>query len=403
MRKWILALLLMVPIMGLGQTSSFFTDRAVGSFPVNHMQVLIPISYGQVRVCSFPAIGSPCVNPASVTDLSGTPLTVLGGNFGQITTDVVGRFSFGCAPGIYQVQVAASSSNTPQLNYPIVCSLPTGNPPVSVEVNNLTVDGNATVAGTLGVTGILTGSIFNAPTYRVGGVPQSGTGPLASTISPVFTTPSLGAAIGTSLSLGGGTALTTTNQTGSNNIVLSTAPSITNPSITGTDSGNETLISKVLLGTGVSNSVTLLVACKFDNSAAVAGAGATPVNIFICTFPANVLAAGKCFHTRGSWQHTTGGAGVTYVFTFGAQTQAAAADAGTGVVTWDIAVCNKSGVTNAQTITGIAGFDGITPIFGNIFLAGTNDMTTGITMKFTFTVAATDQVTPLQMITWIDQ
>lgn len=210
-----------------------------------------------------------------------------------------------------------------------------------------------------------------------------------------------------SLSLGGGTALTTTNRTGTNNLVLSTSPTIatptlTSPTTTGTDSGVETFISKVLLGAGVSNSVTLITACKFDNAAAIVGTGAD-VSIFTCTFPANVLPAGKCFHTRGSWQHTTGAAGVTYKFTFGSQTQSAAAEAGTGVVTWDIDVCNKNGVTNAQTITGIAGFDGITPIFGNIFLAGTNDTTTGITLKFTFSVAATDQVTPLQMDTWLDQ
>lgn len=164
----------------------------------------------------------------------------------------------------------------------------------------------------------------------------------------------------------------------------------------------QSLFNKVLLGAGVSNSVTLISACKFDNAAAIVGTGAD-ANIFSCTFPANTLAAGKCFHTQGSWQHSTGTAGVTYKFTYGASTQAAGADAGTGVVTWKWNVCNKSGVTNAQTLIGDGGFDGVAVAIGGVFLSGANDTTTGLTLKFTFNVAATDQVTPLQMITWLDQ
>jgi len=58
MFKWLLALALVFsPIIGLGQTS-FWTDRAVGVYPVNGIQTLVPIAYGQVRVCTAPASGS---------------------------------------------------------------------------------------------------------------------------------------------------------------------------------------------------------------------------------------------------------------------------------------------------------------------------------------------------------
>lgn len=131
MRKWILALLLACPIIGLGQSTSFYTDRAVGTFPVgnNGVQTLVPLAYVQVRVCTSADInttGSPCPHLASVTDLSGNPLTVSGGNFGQIKTDVTGRFNFGCSPGALWVQVAPAGTNTPQLNYAITCAFPAG-------------------------------------------------------------------------------------------------------------------------------------------------------------------------------------------------------------------------------------------------------------------------------------
>lgn len=58
------------------------------------------------------------------------------------------------------------------------------------------------------------------------GVTGSGAAVLAT--SPSLTTPNIGAATGTSLALGGGTALTTTNRTGTGNLVLATAPTVTN-------------------------------------------------------------------------------------------------------------------------------------------------------------------------------
>jgi|GEM_PF-1516925 len=61
----------------------------------------------------------------------------------------------------------------------------------------------------------------------LGGGTATGTGVLVRQDAPTFTTPTLGAAAATSIAVGGGTALTTTNRTGSGNLVLATGPTIT--------------------------------------------------------------------------------------------------------------------------------------------------------------------------------
>ena len=85
--------------------------------------MLIPLPYGQVRVCTNAATGSPCTPVASgITDQFGNTVSVVGGNFGQITTDVVGRFIFGCVAGTnYLIQGQAALSNTPSFSYLITC------------------------------------------------------------------------------------------------------------------------------------------------------------------------------------------------------------------------------------------------------------------------------------------
>ncbi|NUN70293.1 MAG: hypothetical protein HUU02_11335 [Bacteroidetes bacterium] len=60
---------------------------------------------------------------------------------------------------------------------------------------------------------------------------KTGTGLAVFATSPSFTTPDIGAATGTSLSLGGGTALTTTNRTGTGNLVLATSPTLVTPEL----------------------------------------------------------------------------------------------------------------------------------------------------------------------------
>lgn len=100
----------------------FYHDRAVGVSPFGHIVGLIPIAYGQVRVCTELATNSPCSPIANIFDDFGNALSVQSGNFGQLTTDVTGQFHFGCTTGNYLIQVAASSSNTPMLNYKVTCT-----------------------------------------------------------------------------------------------------------------------------------------------------------------------------------------------------------------------------------------------------------------------------------------
>src|SRR5690348_7939921 len=122
MKKFILAMILavagMLPSLGQAETTSFYTDPAQGNFPLagqGGMTVTVPFPNAQVRVCDFPATGSPCSNTADnqVFDLSGNPIFVLGGQFGQVTADATGRFTFGCSVGVYQLQMAPQGSNIP--------------------------------------------------------------------------------------------------------------------------------------------------------------------------------------------------------------------------------------------------------------------------------------------------
>lgn len=84
----------------------------------------------------------------------------------------------------------------------------------------------------------------------------------ADTASPTLVTPNIGAATGTSLALGGGTALTTTNRTGTGNLVLATAPTLTGLTVSGGNfvsrgiSDTATAVALTLSGSGA-NSVTV--------------------------------------------------------------------------------------------------------------------------------------------------
>src|SRR6266850_679361 len=131
---------------------SSYHDRSLSpqSFLGIPTPVMAPIAYGQVRVCNTPASGSPCTPLASIFDLNGNALSVAGGNFGQVFTDVTGQFSFQCQNGNYTIQVAASASNTPQLTYQISCPNTSG---VNL-TGNLTFSGNNTHSGLETFTGL---------------------------------------------------------------------------------------------------------------------------------------------------------------------------------------------------------------------------------------------------------
>src|SRR6267142_806961 len=123
-----IAILLLMPSISSAQLSAYH-DRALSPQSVLGIPspVMAPIAYGQVRVCTGNVLNSsPCTPVASVFDANGNTLSVSGGNFGQVFTDVTGQFFFQCNPGLYTIQVAASASNTPQLNYLISCPSVTG-------------------------------------------------------------------------------------------------------------------------------------------------------------------------------------------------------------------------------------------------------------------------------------
>lgn len=152
--KLLLALTMLMPSLGMAQ-NGYFTDRAVGVSQFNGFTGLVPIGYGQVRVCTNVDINtftSPCPDVATVFNLAGSQLAVQGGNFGQVTTDVVGRFNFQAAPGSYWIQVAGSSSNTPQLQYAVTV------PPIQISNGAFILSGSNIWTGT----NIFNGSVIFA-------------------------------------------------------------------------------------------------------------------------------------------------------------------------------------------------------------------------------------------------
>lgn len=80
---------------------------------------------------------------------------------------------------------------------------------------------------------VLDDTSVDAMINTLGGATATGTGALVRASTPTLVTPVLGAATGTSLSLGGGTALATTNRTGTGNLVLATDPTLTRPVFSG--------------------------------------------------------------------------------------------------------------------------------------------------------------------------
>jgi len=116
---------------------------------------------------------------------------------------------------------------------------------------------------------------------------QTGTGNLvlatAPTISnPTMTTPTLGVASATSIAIGGGTALTTSNQTGTGNLVLATGatlttPTITNPTVT-TGSFTSPALTTPTIGVATGTSLAVTGLLKSSGTAGIGyatGAGAT--------------------------------------------------------------------------------------------------------------------------------
>jgi hypothetical protein len=174
MIKKLFAVIALLAGSAFGQ--GYYADRALGVNPVGVTPIYL--SYAQVRVCTSLDIGTvvtPCSHLATISDISGNPLTVSGGNFGQLSTNVVGQFNFLCpvAQNIW-IQISRTGSNTPQLNYATSCGgggsggttvqfQTNGTPNLSQTVFNLVPTGNINwVNTTLGnVQGNVYGDIDN--------------------------------------------------------------------------------------------------------------------------------------------------------------------------------------------------------------------------------------------------
>lgn len=106
---------------------------------------------------------------------------------------------------------------------------------------------------------------------------RTGTGNLVLANTPTLITPVIGVATGTSLALGGGTALATTNRTGTGNLVLETSPTLVTP-----------IISKA---TTTSTSTSLTFTSAHYGLTVFWSPGGTAT----ATLPANGAAAGTWF------------------------------------------------------------------------------------------------------------
>jgi hypothetical protein len=122
MKKFLILLMLMAsPLVAVAQLQ-YISDRAVATNPFTGG--MVPLSYAQVRVCNTTTsiAAPPCSNIAQIYDVNGNAYpTSLGSNFGQLVTDSMGRFTFACNTGNYNIQIQASGNNTPSMNYILSC------------------------------------------------------------------------------------------------------------------------------------------------------------------------------------------------------------------------------------------------------------------------------------------
>lgn len=144
------------------------------------------------------------------------------------------------------------------------------------------------IGGTTAAAGTFTTVVANTSLAINGGTAltttnRTGTGNLVLANTPTLITPNIGVAAGTSLVINGGTALTTTNQTGTGNLVLANTPTLITPNI-GVATGTSVVTAAKLSSTGgVSN---------FSKGTDVASA-------------ATIAATGNVFHVTGTTNITS--------------------------------------------------------------------------------------------------
>lgn len=186
-----------------------------------------PAAFAAVRICPFSGGGLPC-SPTSAVFADPTLTTPVANPY---TTDQLGNYSVFVATGTYIVQITAVAGVT--YSY-----LVQANGSATVSSVGLSLPGSVFLISGSPVTtsGTLTGSFITQLANTVFAAPSGSAGtPSFRTITPLdipwgtpgcigCITPNVGDF--TTVAIGGGTPLTSSNQTGTGNIVLATAPTL---------------------------------------------------------------------------------------------------------------------------------------------------------------------------------
>jgi hypothetical protein len=147
---------------------------------------------------------------------------------------------------------------------------------------------------------------------------------------------------------------------------------------------------------GANNGNTVSVLSSQDVIGPLTG-NATDQTVYTFTVPAATLAAGKGVRVTTSFIHGTGTASVTYKLFFGATACVNVASTGTGAGFMTGIITNQPASTTAQRCSFMNGVPGgtLNIVAGN---APAENTGANVTVKLTFNVAATDQVTGAQFL-----
>lgn len=149
-----------------------------------------------------------------------------------------------------------------------------------------------------------------------------------------------------------------------------------------TEAGTENLKNKTLVLASSGNSISLV---NQQGAISALTGNATDQTVFTYTLSANVMGAGKGLRILFGYNHSTGSASVSYKIWLGTSTIASWSSSSAGANYSEVMVFNNAGLTNAQNAFSKGA--GVGPSTSAI------DMTLNQTIKATFNVAATDQVT----------
>jgi hypothetical protein len=128
-KLWFLLLFLILGGSASFAQDAYYSEVAVAPNPWVRNGGLLPSANTAVRICTFSASPTvPCTGLATIWDSSGNIVSsALYQSFGQISTDMLGRFTFGCVAGKYTLQIQSTTNNSVLVNKPISCGGAGGN------------------------------------------------------------------------------------------------------------------------------------------------------------------------------------------------------------------------------------------------------------------------------------